>query len=265
MSCYHPALVAASLGAECESEDLTVPSSYNRGRMSKGFLTSFARSFCLFAAVSVLVLATPVSTKDLDRARDHQDLAALDGNIAQLKQAGASPYQVALAYSYAAEVAMELHDKKKSQSYAEAGMELAQKAVGENGGDAEYHRLLGNLCGQVIPANPLMGALKYGKCAQDEISKAISMDGKLAMAYVSQGVGNYYLPSAMGGGPDAAVKDFDHAISLNPRLAEAYLWKGLALRKLNRNAEARQTLQKALELDPERQWAKQELEKTPAT
>jgi tetratricopeptide (TPR) repeat protein len=231
--------------------------------MPKGTAASLWRSFCLLIPILTLV-AAPVTTKDLEGARDRQDLTALDGSIAQLKQSNATPYQIALAYSYAAEVAMELHDKRKSESYAEAGMDLAQKAVAENGSNAEYHRLLGNLCGQVIPANPLMGALKYGQCARDEINKAIALDGKLALAYVSQGVGNYYLPSAMGGGPDTAIKDFDHAIALNPQLAEAYLWKGIALRKLNRDADARQALEKAVQLDPERQWAKQELEKTPA-
>jgi hypothetical protein len=35
------------------------------------------------------------------------------------------------------------------------------------------------------------------------------------------------------------------------------------LRKLNRNAEARQAIQKSLELNPQRVWARQQLEKTP--
>ena len=67
----------------------------------------------------------------------------------------------------------------------------------------------------------------------------------------------------MGGGVDLAIKDFDHAISLNPQLADAYLWKGIALRKAKRDEDARQALQKALQLDPDRVWAKQELEKIP--
>ncbi len=226
-------------------------------------MLKFSRPACLLLSLLTLA-AAPVTTKDLDLAKDHQDLSALDESIAQLKQSGAKPYEVALAYSFAAEVSMELPDRKKSQPYAESGMEFAQKAVSENGSNAEYHRLLGNLCGQVIPANPLMGALKYGQCARDEINKAISLDGRLAMAYVSQGVGTYYLPSSMGGGPELAIKDFDHALILNSRLAEAFLWKGIALRKLNRNEEARQSLEKAIELDPERKWAKEELEKTPA-
>jgi tetratricopeptide (TPR) repeat protein len=226
------------------------------------FETSWGRLFCWFVALSSIHAAS-VTTSDLAKARDRQDLAALDGSIAQLKQSGAGSYQIALAYSYAAEVALELRDKKKSETYAESGMDLAKKAVAENGSNAEYHRLLGNLCGQVIPANPLLGALKYGQCARDEISKAIALDGKLALAYVSQGVGNYYLPSSMGGGPDLAIKDFDHAIALDPKLAEAYLWKGIALRKTNRDGDARAALEKALQLDPDRQWAKQQLEKTP--
>ncbi len=174
-------------------------------------------------------------------------------------------YKLALADSYAAEVAMELRDKRKSEAYAEAGMDFAQKAAAGNANNAEYHRLLGELCGQVIPANPLFGALKYGQCAKEEIDKAIQLDNNLALAFVSRGVGNFYLPSSMGGGLDIALKDFDKALSLNPKLSEAYVWKGVTLRKANRNAEARQAFQKALEIDPQRLWTKQQLDKTPAS
>jgi len=38
----------------------------------------------------------------------------------------------------------------------------------------------------------------------------------------------------------------------------------LTLRKLKRYAEARQALADAIKLNPERVWAKQQLEKTPA-
>jgi tetratricopeptide (TPR) repeat protein len=204
---------------------------------------------------------------ELSAARDRQDLAALDGLIARYRQAAQAPdgqYKLALANSYAAEVAIELHDKKKAEAYAEAAIDPAQKAVAANGGSAEYHRLLGEVCGQVIPANPIFGALKYGQCARDEIAKALQMDSKLALAYVSRGVGNYYLPQSMGGGVDEALKDFDKAISLDPKLSEAYVWKGVALRKANRNPEARQALEHAAQLNPARLWAKQQLEKTPA-
>jgi tetratricopeptide (TPR) repeat protein len=232
----------------------------------------------LIVALSVLfgmtAMLADVGTTELEQARDRQDLAALDRLIPQYQkaaqaghgtsQSAEANYRLALAYSYAAEVAMELRDKKKAEALAEAGVDTAKKAVAEKPSNAEYHRILGELCGQVIPANPIFGSLKYGECARDEINKAIELDNTLALAYVSRGVGNFYLPASMGGGVDLALKDLDKAISLNPNLGEAYLWKGIALRKVNRHAEARQALRRALELDPNRLWTKEQLNKTPS-
>lgn len=203
---------------------------------------------------------------DLEKARDAQDRAALE-RLAQ-QASGAKPndaagqYRFALAESYLAEVAIEQRDKNAAHSAAEAGIDAAKKAVALKD-TAENHRLLGTLCGQAISANFPKG-IKYGRCAQDEVNKAVQMDPKSAVNYLARGVGNYYLPQGFGGGIDLAIKDFQKAIELDPQSAEAHLWLGLALRKENRNAEARKALQKALELNPARVWAKQQLDKTPA-
>ncbi|MFZ0590213.1 MAG: tetratricopeptide repeat protein [Bryobacteraceae bacterium] len=227
--------------------------------------------FFFFAPGGMAVLlATSSLISELQRARDMQDHAALDQVINRLKMqatpAGTpdAQYQLALAYSYAAELSMEQRDKKKAEDYAEAGMDAAKKAVDSKPDDAEYHRLLGDLCGQVIPANPIFGGMKYGQCARDEVNKALQLDPNLALAYVSRGVGNYYLPESFGGGIDLALKDFDKAIALNPKLSDAYLWKGIALRKVKKNSEARQALAQAVQLSPDWQWAKEQLQKTPA-
>jgi tetratricopeptide (TPR) repeat protein len=221
--------------------------------------------------LGALLLPAGSLETDLAAARDRQDLKALDAIIARSKQAAQADsksaqaqYELALANSYAAEVAMELHDKKKADAYAEAGVEPARKAVEASENNAEYHRLLGQICGQIIPANPFLGALNYGRCAEDEITKAIELNNKLALAYVSRGVGQYYLPKEMGGGLDLALQNLDKAIALNPNLSEAYIWKGVVLRKENRDADARMAFERALQLDPQRQWAKQQLEKTAA-
>lgn len=236
-----------------------------------GSLPKFFTILILLGSVAFIV-AAPAGDTALIKARDLQDLKTLDAIISQYKQAAAAnpksaevQYKLALANSYAAEVALELKDKKRSEGYAEAGIDPIRSALALNGGNAEYHRLYGQICGQVIPANPFFGALKYGQCARDEINKALELDNKLALAYVSRGVGNYYLPAQMGGGVDIALKDIDRAIEINPKLAEAYLWKGVALRKAGRNAEARQALEHVLQLDPDRLWAKQELAKIPGS
>jgi len=209
------------------------------------------------------------NTVELNRARDTQDRAALERIAGQLAGAAEkqlndvqAQYRFALAQSYLSEVAMETGDKNAARAAAETGMKAAERATMLKPDAAEYHRLLGTLCGQAIPANVLTG-LRYGRCAQDEVKRAIDLDPKSAENYLSRGVGNYYLPAALGGGADAAIKDFQKAIELDPKLAEAHLWLGIALRKTNRDAEARKELENALRLNPARVWAKQQLAKTP--
>ncbi len=158
---------------------------------------------------------------------------------------------------------MEKGDKRASAAAAEAGITHARKAIAAQPGNSDYHRILGTLCGQIIPANVLAG-LKYGRCALDEVSRAIELNPNSAANFLSRGVGNYYLPPSFGGGIDKAIADFDKSLSLDPKLAEAHLWRGIALRKAGRNAEARKALARSLELNPKRIWARTQLEKTPA-
>ncbi len=179
-----------------------------------------------------------------------------------LKDADAQ-YRVAVAYSYLAEVALEMRDKKQAQQAAETGIQAADRAIALKPNVAEYHRVLATLCGQVIPANVLAG-MSYGKRAKDSIAKALELDPKSSNAYIAQGVGNYYMPAAFGGGVDPAIRDFKKSIELDPKSADAYMWLGIALRKARRNPEAREAFQKSIQLNPNRIWAKQQLEKTPA-
>jgi tetratricopeptide (TPR) repeat protein len=224
--------------------------------------------------VAVLTLLSVSSVwaagDELDKLRDKQDRAGLDSYAASL-QTGAEKkpedangwYRAAIAYSYVAEVAMEVRDKNAAQRAAETGAADADKAIALNGKIADYYRVLGTLCGQVIPANPIMGVLSYGRRAKDALDKAIEMDPKSPKAFVAHGVGYYYLPNNFGGGPENAIKDFKQAIALDPRSADAYLWMGIALKKEHQNAQARDALSKSLQFDPDRLWTKDQLQKTP--
>jgi tetratricopeptide (TPR) repeat protein len=221
-------------------------------------------------AAFVLFITALNAASDLEGARDRQDKPALEKAIADLSAAAAkqpqdasTQFRLATAQSLLAEIAIEMHDKGLAKNAAVSGIKAAERAVALQPSVADHHRVLGTLCGQVIPANVLLG-MQYGRCAQDSINKAIELDPKNALAYVSRGVGNYYLPEGLGGGVELAMKDFNKAIQLNPKLSEAYLWLGVALRKAKRDGDARQAFAKSLELNPNRVWAKQQLEKTPA-
>jgi tetratricopeptide (TPR) repeat protein len=224
----------------------------------------------VFLTIAALFAASAFNDAELIKARDRQDRAALEKLAGDLRlladkdpKDAAAQYRFALAESYSAEVAIETRDKAAAKNAAQAGIDAAERAVNLKADSSEYQRLLGTLCGQAVSANTLAG-LKYGKCALSGVNRAIELDPKSSLNYLSHGVGNYYLPPAFGGGIELAIKDFRKAIELNPKNADAWLWVGVALRKGNQHAEAHKAIAKSLELNPNRLWAKQQLDKTPA-
>jgi tetratricopeptide (TPR) repeat protein len=220
-------------------------------------------------AIFIAAFMAAAAPSPLEVARDKQDRAALTELAAQASAAAAkapndpeAQYRAALANCYLAEVAIELRDRKAGRQIAEQGIRFAEKTVVLKPANAEYYRLLGTLYGQAV--TDIMSGLTYGPKAKDAINKAVEKAPKSSMMYVARGVGNYYVPAQLGGGAKLSIPDFQKAIELDPGNAEAYLWLGLSLRKENRDAEARQAFAKSLELNPNRVWAKQQLEKTPA-
>ena len=224
------------------------------------------RLLTVFCALSALAADLP---SDLKKARDSQDRAALDrlaASAAAEAQAKSGDFAAQLRLAQTeqsrAEVALEVKDKNGARSAAESGIRAGERAVALKPSSSEAHRLLGALCGQVIPANVLLG-LRYGRCAQDEVTKAIELDPKSARAVLARAVGNHYLPANFGGGDELALKDIEKAQQLDPADADIWLWRGIVLRKLARNAEAREAFSKSLQLNPARVWAREQLEKTP--
>src|ERR1700675_64585 len=206
--------------------------------------------------ISALFATSTWDDSELLKARDRQDRSTLEKMAGELRAAAekdpkdaVAQYRLALAESYTAEVAIETRDKAAAKNAAEAGIDAAERAVAQKPDSPEYQRILGTLCGQIISGNG-MAALKYGKCALTAVNKAIDLDPKSSMAYVSHGVGNYYLPAAFGGGMDLAIKDFRKAIEPHSKNSDAWLWLGVAPRRSNQPAEAQKAFEKCLELNP---------------
>jgi tetratricopeptide (TPR) repeat protein len=209
-----------------------------------------------------------IGPSTLETARDAEDRPALERLVNSAAAAAAkapndaeSQYRGALACSYLAEVSIEQRDRRMGQQVAERGMKFGERAVALRPDSAEYYRVLATLYGQAII--DLRSGFTYGPMAKDAINKAVAKAPKSSAVYLARGVGNYYLPVMLGGGPKIASDDFRKAIQLDPKNAEAYLWLGLSLRKENREAEARQAFTKSLALDPNRFWTRQQLAKTP--
>jgi len=217
----------------------------------------------------LIALSLAATPSPLELARDKQDRPALQRLVDEASAAAAkapkdpaAQLRIALASSYLAEVEIELHDKKAAHEAAVRGIQAAEQAIALQPDNAEGYRVMATLCGQAI--TDMLSGLNYGPRAKDAINKAVQLAPKSASVWVARGVGNYYLPAQLGGGVDAAVSDFHKAIDLDPRDADAWLWLAIALRKENKDAEARRAFDKSLALDPNRVWVRQQLEKTPS-
>ena len=183
-------------------------------------------------AIVIAAFMAAAAPSPLEVARDKQDRARSDGSRrpgwrrrrqSAQRSGGAIPRRAGeLAISQRWRI--ELRDRKAGRQFAEQGIKFAEKTVALKPENAEYHRLLGTLYGQAI--TDIMSGLTYGPKAKDAINKAVEKAPKSSMMYVARGVGNYYVPAQLGGGAKLSIPDFQKAIELDPRNAEAYLWLG---------------------------------------
>src|SRR4051794_2300450 len=179
--------------------------------------------FALTIALAAIAAAAPVS---LETARDSQNRVMLQQMVTQLAAAAdkapndhTAQYSLATACSYLAEVMIEQRERKPARTVAEQGIKAAEKAAALQPQSADYHRILGTLYGQAI--TDVMSGLSYGPKAKASIAKAMELAPKSSMVWVAQGVGNYYLPAALGGGAPNAIVSLRKAIELDPKNAEA--------------------------------------------
>lgn len=82
--------------------------------------------------------------------------------------------------------------------------------------------------------------------AEQHLAKALVRAPEMAEAHAVRGLLLFYLQSNY----DAALPALDKALSLNPNLAQAHLWRFAALEQLGRSQDAWQALQQAYRLDP---------------
>ena len=174
--------------------------------------------FALTIALAATAAAAPAG---LETARDQQDRAVLQQMVDAVAAAAekapndhAAQYSLALACSYLAEVMIEQRERKPARQVAEQGIKAGEKAVALKPQSADYHRVLGTLYGQAI--TDVMSGLSYGRRPRARSPRPWSWRRSRPMVWVAHGVGNYYLPAALGGGAPQRHRDLPQGHRARP-------------------------------------------------
>ena len=135
--------------------------------------------------------------------------------------------------------------------------------------DAESWALLSSSYGLMVAYNPARG-MTHGPMANQTLSKAYALDSHNPRVKLLDGIAKYHTPEMFGGSKTEAVKILTEAIMDYPNdinsgfhwgWADAYIWRGMARLDLGNKPNAVSDWQKALEISPDSQRAKQLLEK----
>jgi len=134
---------------------------------------------------------------------------------------------------------------------------------------AETQALLGSCMGSLAGAGMIQG-MKWGSSASDAADAARSMGPTNPRVLLLEGISKWYTPAMWGGGKDKgyalvqrAIAAFESDAPARPLpawgKAEAYAWLGQMEQQRGRVAEARAAYERALAMESEYRWVRDEL------
>lgn len=138
--------------------------------------------------------------------------------------------------------------------------------------NAEVKALLAQVYGVRIGLEP-MKSMIYGPKSYRKIAQAEALEQNNPRVFLVKAIAKFHTPVAFGGGLAFALTAIEQAIEKYPSdlnsgyhwgFAEALTWKGVIYQKMGNNAEAEQSWNQALDVDPSYGWA-QQLLKSPAS
>jgi tetratricopeptide (TPR) repeat protein len=134
---------------------------------------------------------------------------------------------------------------------------------------AETYALLGSVYGLMIGENPTLGA-SLGQRIDDMQSKALALDPENPRVWLLKGIGDFHTPEAYGGGGGPARAALERAAAEFQRDAppppeprwgrvDVHVWLGQVLQAAGERDRARAQYEKALALEPDHAWVRDQL------
>jgi tetratricopeptide (TPR) repeat protein len=148
-------------------------------------------------------------------------------------------------------------DRKSAVDALDKAIDAALKSIQLNDKSADTHSLLADLYGRKIQlGNGMFAGPKFGPKVKDENAKAMALDDKNPRVWASLGRQYLMAPKMFGGDMPKAIESLEKSIALDSQQDETFVWLARAYAKQGDKAKAREAIQRALQLNPQSQFAK---------
>lgn len=212
----------------------------------------------------------------VERAMSAADWATIDAIIVRLRRAHAAvagdpwlAHDLAYALHRRASAAIIEGRARDARPLLEEAIAAAQRAQ-RLGAGAQVLALEGAVTGQLAGVAGGFSAIRLGPRSfrlLDAAVAALPNDPRVALL---NGISRLNAPRAFGGGAAKGEPELRRAVRLfaqDPNRSpapiwgrvDAHIWLGIALKELNRPAEAREQWQQALKLAPDHRWVTDQL------
>jgi len=224
-------------------------------------------------ALLILAFALPARAGELDRAVALLEAAEKKPELKSLEEAERLFQSVCqgpnrnahceyyLARVYLAEYGLWSQtsgDSDRADAALARAEEMGRKAAARRPGDAQVHVLLGKVYQFKLARSPVSGmgqALLSESPVLAEYNRALELDPRNGEAELGLGVYYHFMPRVLGGDAHLARKHFKNAARFMPGNPEPLVWMAISFREEGRLTDARQSLNRALALDPQNVFA----------
>ena len=143
-----------------------------------------------------------------------------------------------------------------------ARLEEIETSIEEEPMNAQLYAQKGMTMADLTGVSEPMDQMKYARGMVGAFEKAIELDPENIAGHLGRGMTRFFLPKAFGGGDlDGAISDFELVLSIESSNVQAHLFIGLAYNRKSLKDKAIVHFERVLELDPQNQQARQQLER----
>ncbi|MEP0984734.1 tetratricopeptide repeat protein [Ekhidna sp.] len=184
------------------------------------------------------------------------------------KKHGEKSFETAMAMYGLLNNTMATQDEETFDDFKDQTIDLLKDLIEENPKWGEPRAVLSSTYGLVMAYSPMKGMF-LGMKSSSLMEEAVRLQPESALVQKLHGGSKLYTPEMFGGDPKIALEAFSRAIEIYEKQGAKENWLyldtmmglSMAYRKTDQNEKAKQTLEKAVTIEPQYYWAKSVLDK----